>query len=134
MPRPRRSGGSISSEHDYVGGVCKGTDGPVKSAILPEGTLPSGALPNGILNETIGGVTDILGRTGSDRSRAGGPSGCSDRATKAQQRRAEETMTERLGSVPWSFEVNESWAKVPDEIVLGDCAAVGVDSKDNVYA
>ena len=26
------------------------------------------------------------------------------------------------------------WAKIPDEIVLGDCAAVGVDSKDNVYA
>jgi hypothetical protein len=43
-------------------------------------------------------------------------------------------MTERLGSGEWSFEVNESWAKIPDEIVLGDCAAVGVDSKDNVYA
>ena len=26
------------------------------------------------------------------------------------------------------------WAKIPDEIVLGDCAAVGVDSKGNVYA
>ena len=43
-------------------------------------------------------------------------------------------MAERLGSGEWSFEVNENWAKVPDEIVLGDCAAVGVDSKDNVYA
>jgi DNA-binding beta-propeller fold protein YncE len=43
-------------------------------------------------------------------------------------------MAERLGSGEWSFEVNESWAKIPDEIVLGDCAAVGVDSKDNVYA
>ena len=43
-------------------------------------------------------------------------------------------MAERLGSGEWSFEVQESWAKIPDEIVLGDCAAVGVDSKDNVYA
>ena len=43
-------------------------------------------------------------------------------------------MAERLGGGEWSFEVNESWAKIPDEIVLGDCAAVGVDSKDNVYA
>jgi hypothetical protein len=43
-------------------------------------------------------------------------------------------MAERLGSGEWSFEVNESWAKIPDDIVLGDCAAVGVDSKDNVYA
>jgi hypothetical protein len=46
----------------------------------------------------------------------------------------EGAMAERLGSGEWSFEVNESWAKIPDEIVLGDCAAVGVDSKDNVYA
>ena len=43
-------------------------------------------------------------------------------------------MTVRLGSGEWSFEVHENWAKIPDEIVLGDCAAVGVDSKDNVYA
>ena len=43
-------------------------------------------------------------------------------------------MAERLGGGEWSFEVEESWAKIPDEIVLGDCAAVGVDSKDNVYA
>ena len=43
-------------------------------------------------------------------------------------------MAERLGSGEWSFEVEENWAKIPDEIVLGDCAAVGVDSKDNVYA
>ena len=42
-------------------------------------------------------------------------------------------MTVTLGSGEWTFEVEESWAKVPDEIVLGDCAAVGVDSKDNVY-
>src|ERR1700732_28464 len=43
-------------------------------------------------------------------------------------------MAERLGIGAWSFEVNENWAKIPDEIVLGDCAAVGVDSNDNVYA
>jgi DNA-binding beta-propeller fold protein YncE len=43
-------------------------------------------------------------------------------------------MTITLGSGEWTFEVQESWAKIPDEIVLGDCAAVGVDSKDNVYA
>jgi DNA-binding beta-propeller fold protein YncE len=46
----------------------------------------------------------------------------------------EEAMAERLGSGEWSFEVQDSWAKIPEEIVLGDCAAVGVDSKDNVYA
>src|SRR5947207_15183696 len=46
----------------------------------------------------------------------------------------EETMAERLGGGEWSFEVQENWAKIPDEIVLGDCAAVGVDSHDNVYA
>jgi len=43
-------------------------------------------------------------------------------------------MAVRLGGGDWNFEVNEDWAKVPDEIVLGDCAAVGVDSHDNVYA
>ena len=43
-------------------------------------------------------------------------------------------MTVRLGGGEWTFEVNENWAKIPDEIALGDCAAVGVDSKDNVYA
>jgi DNA-binding beta-propeller fold protein YncE len=43
-------------------------------------------------------------------------------------------MTVTLGSGEWSFEVHDDWAKIPDEIVLGDCAAVGVDSKDNVYA
>ena len=40
----------------------------------------------------------------------------------------------RLGSGGYTFEVHEDWAKIPDDIVLGDCAAVGVDSKDNVYA
>src|SRR5215468_4894091 len=43
-------------------------------------------------------------------------------------------MAEWLGDGEWTFEVEENWAKVPDEIALGDCAAVGVDSKDNVYA
>lgn len=43
-------------------------------------------------------------------------------------------MTVTLGSGQWSFEVHENWAKIPDGIVLGDCAAVGVDSRDNVYA
>ena len=43
-------------------------------------------------------------------------------------------MTVTLGNGEWTFEVEESWAKIPDEIVLGDCAAVGVDSKDNIYA
>ena len=40
----------------------------------------------------------------------------------------------RLGGGEYSFEVDEGWAKIPDGIVLGDCAAVGVDSRDNVYA
>ena len=43
-------------------------------------------------------------------------------------------MAERLGSGEWTYEVNVNWAKIPDEITLGDCAAVGVDSKGNVYA
>ena len=43
-------------------------------------------------------------------------------------------MAERLGAGEWTYEVNVDWAKIPDEIVLGDCAAVGVDSKGNVYA
>ena len=42
-------------------------------------------------------------------------------------------MTVTLGSGEWAFEVEESWAKIPDGIVLGDCAAVGVDSKGNVF-
>src|ERR671939_1711751 len=43
-------------------------------------------------------------------------------------------MAERLGSGEWTYDVNVDWAKIPDEITLGDCAAVGVDSKGNVYA
>jgi len=40
----------------------------------------------------------------------------------------------QLGSGEWSFEVNENWAKTPEEITLGDCAAVGVDRQNRVYA
>ena len=36
-------------------------------------------------------------------------------------------MAVQLGSGEYIFEVNENWAKVPAEITLGDCAAVGVD-------
>ena len=43
-------------------------------------------------------------------------------------------MAVRLGRGEYTFEVHENWAKIPDEIVLGDCAAVGVDAHDNVYA
>jgi DNA-binding beta-propeller fold protein YncE len=43
-------------------------------------------------------------------------------------------MAELLGSGEWTYEVNVDWAKIPDEITLGDCAAVGVDSRGNVYA
>src|SRR5215471_5731869 len=46
----------------------------------------------------------------------------------------EEMMPERLGSGEFVFEVHDNWAKIPDEIALGDCAAVGVDKNDNVYA
>jgi DNA-binding beta-propeller fold protein YncE len=40
----------------------------------------------------------------------------------------------QLGSGEHTFEVNENWAKVPEEITLGDCAAVGVDRQNRVYA
>ena len=43
-------------------------------------------------------------------------------------------MTVQLGSGEYTFEVNENWAKVPEEITLGDCAAVGVDRQNRVYA
>src|ERR1700736_5210448 len=43
-------------------------------------------------------------------------------------------MAVQLGSGEYTFEVNENWAKVPDEITLGDCAAVGVDRQNRVYA
>ena len=33
-------------------------------------------------------------------------------------------MAERLGAGEWTYDVNVNWAKIPDEIVLGDCAAV----------
>ncbi len=43
-------------------------------------------------------------------------------------------MTVQLGGGRFAFAVREDWAKVPDEIVLGDVAAVGVDRQDRVYA
>ena len=43
-------------------------------------------------------------------------------------------MAVQLGSGEYIFEVNENWAKVPAEITLGDCAAVGVDRQQRVYA
>jgi len=41
-------------------------------------------------------------------------------------------MAVQLGSGEYTFEVNENWAKVPEEIALGDCAAVGVDRHGNL--
>ena len=46
----------------------------------------------------------------------------------------EEQMAVQLGSGQYAYEVNETWAKLPDEIVLGDVAAVGVDRQGRVYA
>ena len=43
-------------------------------------------------------------------------------------------MAVQLGSGQFTFAVRQDWAKVPDEIVLGDVAAVGVDRQDRVYA
>ena len=43
-------------------------------------------------------------------------------------------MAVQLGSGEYTFEVDENWAKVPEEITLGDCAAVGVDRQNRVYA
>jgi hypothetical protein len=34
-------------------------------------------------------------------------------------------MAVQLGSGEYTFEVNENWANIPEEITLGDCAAVG---------
>src|ERR1700731_2201300 len=50
------------------------------------------------------------------------------------QARGRGRMAVQLGSGEYTFEVNENWAKVPDEITLGDCAAVGVDRQNRVYA
>jgi DNA-binding beta-propeller fold protein YncE len=43
-------------------------------------------------------------------------------------------MAVQLGSGEFTFEVNENWANLPDEITLGDVAAVGVDQQNRVYA
>lgn len=42
-------------------------------------------------------------------------------------------MSDILGSGDYRYRVVEDWAKVPDGWELMDVAAVGVDSKDNVY-
>jgi hypothetical protein len=43
-------------------------------------------------------------------------------------------MAVQLGSGQFTFAVRADWAKVPDEIVLGDVAAVGVDRLNRIYA
>jgi DNA-binding beta-propeller fold protein YncE len=42
-------------------------------------------------------------------------------------------MTDRLGQGDYQFEPQPTWAKLPEEIVLGDVAGIAVDSKDRVY-
>ena len=43
-------------------------------------------------------------------------------------------MAVELGSGKYTFAVRDNWAKLPEAIVLGDVAAVGVDRNDRVYA
>ena len=43
-------------------------------------------------------------------------------------------MAVELGGGKYTFVVRDTWAKIPEEITLGDFAAVGVDGQDNVYA
>ena len=43
-------------------------------------------------------------------------------------------MAVELGNSNYTFVVRDEWAKLPDEIVLGDVAAVGVDRQGRVYA
>jgi DNA-binding beta-propeller fold protein YncE len=43
-------------------------------------------------------------------------------------------MAVQLESGLYVYEVRDDWAKLPDEIVLGDVAAVGVDHQNRVYA
>ncbi len=43
-------------------------------------------------------------------------------------------MAVELGKGNWTFIVRDEWVKLPNEIVLGDVAAVGVDRHDRVYA
>ena len=42
-------------------------------------------------------------------------------------------MAVQLGSGEFTFEVNENWAKLPEDLVLGDVAAVGVDRHNRVF-
>src|SRR5678815_4802820 len=43
-------------------------------------------------------------------------------------------MSETFGSGEYTYRAVEGWAKWPEDWNLHDVAAVGVDSKDNVYA
>jgi DNA-binding beta-propeller fold protein YncE len=38
-----------------------------------------------------------------------------------------------LGAGPFSYRPAEAWAKIPDEIELGDVAGIAIDDKDHVY-
>jgi len=38
-----------------------------------------------------------------------------------------------LGAAKYTYEVKEGWGKLPDGWTYRECAAVGVDSRDNVY-
>src|ERR1700728_2232810 len=44
------------------------------------------------------------------------------------------TMRDVLGDGLFQYSVNTDWGALPDGWTFGDVAAVGVDSKDNVYA
>ena len=43
-------------------------------------------------------------------------------------------MTVELGSGNYTFVVRDEWVKLPEEITLGDVAAVGVKHRDRVLA
>ena len=43
-------------------------------------------------------------------------------------------MAVQLGGGEYAYQVDDTWAKLPEEIVLGDVAAVGVDRQGRVYA
>ncbi len=42
-------------------------------------------------------------------------------------------MTITIGEAEYRYEVTENWGDLPDGWRYGEVAAVGVDSKDNVY-
>ena len=43
-------------------------------------------------------------------------------------------MAVELGGGNYAYAARDEWARLPDEIVLGDVAAVGVDRQGRVYA